>query len=285
MVDFFSETVAKLAQAKISSPRLEAREIFAAVLQKDVSEIYSGCIVDLEQKQKIEALVDKRLRHCPLDKIIGKKGFYKYDFICTEDVLSPRPETEILVERALELLPEKQAFEILDLGTGSGCIIELILAERQQGQGTAVDVSDKALAVAKQNAETLKIVNRLNFINAGWFDADFLNNFTKKFDLIVTNPPYIPQDDIAFLEPEVKDYDPLLALNGGQSGYESYEKIAELTPLLLKDNGNILIEAGAGQARKIAELFENQGLSLQKIVPDLAGMERCVILQKKVAQS
>lgn len=285
MVDFFSETVAKLAQAKISSPRLEAREIFAAVLQKDVSEIYSGCIVDLEQKQKIEALVDKRLRHCPLDKIIGKKGFYKYDFICTEDVLSPRPETEILVERALELLPEKQAFEILDLGTGSGCIIESILAERQQGRGTAVDVSDKALAVAKQNAETLKIVNRLNFINAGWFDADFLNNFTKKFDLIVTNPPYIPQDDIAFLEPEVKDYDPLLALNGGQSGYESYEKIAELTPLLLKDNGNILIEAGAGQARKIAELFENQGLSLQKIVPDLAGMERCVILQKKVAQS
>lgn len=285
MVDFFSETVAKLAQAKISSPRLEAREIFAAVLQKDVSEIYSGCIVDLEQKQKIEALVDKRLRHCPLDKIIGKKGFYKYDFICTEDVLSPRPETEILVERALELLPEKQAFEILDLGTGSGCIIESILAERQQGHGTAVDVSDKALAVAKQNAETLKIVNRLNFINAGWFDADFLNNFTKKFDLIVTNPPYIPQDDIAFLEPEVKDYDPLLALNGGQSGYESYEKIAELTPLLLKDNGNILIEAGAGQARKIAELFENQGLSLQKIVPDLAGMERCVILQKKVAQS
>ena len=285
MVDFFSETVAKLAQAKISSPRLEAREIFAAVLQKDVSEIYSGCIVDLEQKQKIEALVDKRLQHCPLDKIIGKKGFYKYDFICTEDVLSPRPETEILVERTLELLPEKQAFEILDLGTGSGCIIESILAKRQQWHGTAVDVSDKALAVAKQNAETLKIVNRLNFINAGWFDADFLNNFTKKFDLIVTNPPYIPQDDIAFLEPEVKDYDPLLALNGGQSGYESYEKIAELTPLLLKDNGNILIEAGAGQARKIAELFENQGLSLQKIVPDLAGIERCVILQKKVAQS
>lgn len=285
MADFFSETVAKLAQAKISSPRLEAREIFAYVLQKDASEIYSGCAVNSEQKQKIETLLNKRLQHCPLDKIIGKKGFYKYDFISSEDVLSPRPETEILVEQALELLPAEQAFEILDLGTGSGCIIESILAECPQGQGTAVDVSGKALAVAKQNAEMLKIGNRLNFINAGWFDADFLSNFTTRFDLIVTNPPYIPQDDIASLAPEVKEYDPLLALSGGQSGYESYEKIAELAPALLKNNGYILIEVGAGQARKIAELFENQGFSLQKIVSDLAGIERCVILQKKVAQS
>ncbi len=283
MADFFNDTVAKLAQAKISSPRLETREIFAFVLQKNPSEIYSGCKISAKEAELINKLIDKRLQHCPLDKIIGKKGFYKYDFISTEDVLSPRPETEILVEQALELLPAEQAFEILDLGTGSGCIIESILAERPQGLGTAVDVSAKALAVAKQNAEMLKIGDRLKFINASWFDADFLSNFSKQFDMIVTNPPYIPQDDIATLEPEVKEFDPWQALSGGQSGYESYEKIAEQASLLLKNKGYILIEAGAGQAQKIAELFENKELSLQKIVPDLAGIERCVILQKKVA--
>lgn len=283
MADFFSETVAKLAQAKISSPRLEAREIFAFALQKNPSEIYSGCKVSAKEAELIHKLIGKRLQHCPLDKMIGKKGFYKYDFISTEDVLSPRPETEILVEQALELLPAEQTFEILDLGTGSGCIIESILAERPQVQGMAVDVSAKALAVAKQNAEMLKVGSRLKFINASWFDVDFLSNFSKQFDLIVTNPPYIPLEDIAALEPEVKEFDPWQALSGGQSGYESYEKIAEQASLLLKNKGYILIEAGAGQAQKIAELFENKELSLQKIVPDLAGIERCVILQKKVA--
>lgn len=282
-MDFFNDIVVELAQKKIASPRLEAREIFAFVLQKDVSEIYSGRQVNSEQRQRIETLLKKRLAHCPLDKVIGKKGFYKNEFICNENVLSPRPDTEILVEKALEFLPLDCAGKILDLGTGSGCIIESILAERKKMQGVAVDISAEALQTAAQNAVNLNLQNRLDFINAGWFDDDFLRHFSEPFQMVVSNPPYIPRSEIEQLEPEVKNYDPLLALDGGNSGYDCYEQIAELAPFLLADNAYILLEAGQGQARRIADIFKAKQLELCGIVPDLAGIERCVILQKKVA--
>ena len=284
MADFFSEIVAELAQAQISCPRLEARELFAFVQHKDASEIYAGCPVSQAEKEQISALVQKRLDHFPLDKIIGLKGFYKNEFLCNEDVLSPRPETEIIVEKALSLLPPQTQTNVLDLGTGSGCIIESILAENQQWRGTAVDASEKALQTARRNAARLQQENRLQFIKASWFDTDFLAHFPQKFEIIVTNPPYIPLADIEQLEPEVKDHDPMLALSGGESGFDSYKRIAELAPQLLQNSGWILIEAGAGQAREIAGIFAEHGLSLHKIVTDLAGIERCVILQKKVAQ-
>ena len=284
MTDFFSEIVAELAQAQIPCPRLEARELFAFVQHKNTSEIYAGCPVSSAEKEQISALVQKRLGHFPLDKIIGRKGFYKNEFICNEDVLSPRPETEIIVEQALSLLPPQASANILDLGTGSGCIIESILAENPQWSGTAVDASEKALQTARQNAASLQLENRLQFIKASWFDTDFLTHFPQKFEIIVTNPPYIPQDDIKNLEPEVKDHDPLLALSGGASGFDSYQKIAELAPFLLQDDGWILIEAGIGQAHKIADIFSARSLVLKEIAADLAGIERCVILQKKVAQ-
>lgn len=284
MTDFFSEIVAELAQAQIPCPRLEARELFAFVQHKNTSEIYAGCPVSLAEKEQISALVQKRLVHFPLDKIIGRKGFYKNEFICNEDVLSPRPETEIIVEQALSLLPPQASANILDLGTGSGCIIESILAENPQWSGTAVDASEKALQTARQNAASLQLENRLQFIKANWFDTDFLTHFPKKFEIIVTNPPYIPLADIEQLEPEVKEHDPMLALSGGESGFDSYKRIAELAPPLLHNNGRILIEAGIGQAQKIADIFAGHGLLLHKIVTDLAGIERCVILQKKVAQ-
>ena len=280
MSDFFTEIVNLLATAQISSPRLEAREIFAYVLHKNVSEIYSGCAVNDKEKQKIEEVVQKRINHCPLDKIIGKKSFYKYDFFTNEYVLSPRPDTEILVEKALDLLPNDSQANILDLGTGSGCIIESILSERLKARGWAVDISSQALNVAKKNALNLHVMERLNFIQASWFEQNFLKNFSEAFQLIVSNPPYIPQNDISSLQAEVKNCDPLLALDGGESGYESYKKIAEWMPMLLKDNAYVLLEAGIGQALSIAKIFEQNGLHLIEIVPDLSGIDRCVILQK-----
>ncbi len=279
-MDFFSEVIKQLSVLNVESPRLEAREIFAYVLQKDVSEIYSGCVVNNSEKQKIEEIVQKRKNYWPLDKIIGKKGFYKYDFVTNEYVLSPRPDTEILVEKALALLPKDSQTNMLDLGTGSGCIVESILGERPKMHGWAVDVSPQALDVAKKNAINLQVLNRLNFIQASWFDQNFLKNFAEPFQLIVSNPPYIPQKEISSLQEEVKKYDPLLALDGGESGYESYMKIAEWMPLLLDDNAYVLLEAGIGQAATIAKIFEQKNLNLIEIVPDLAGIDRCVILQK-----
>lgn len=285
MADYFSETVQKLAVAKIENPRLETRLLFAEVLKCKPSEIYAGIKLSEEDTVKINALVQQRLRHKPLDKILGHREFYKYDFMVNEDVLSPRPDTEILLEVALEILQNLPQANILDLGCGSGCIIESLLKENPEARGVAVDKSDKALAVAKKNAVNLEIGTCLRFIKADWFTDDFASALNDKFDMIVSNPPYIPSEDIEALEPEVKDYDPLMALDGGKTGFESYMRIAEIAPELLNDNGFILLEAGAGQAQKIAGIFTAHGFNLSKIVDDLSGIARCVILQKAVAEN
>lgn len=285
MTDFFSQIIQKLVAEKIENPRLEARLMIAEALQCRPEEVYQNTKLTDEQQKKVEFMLEQRLKHKPLDKILGHREFYKYDFKVNEDVLSPRPDTEILLETALEILQDVTEPTILDLGCGSGCIIESLLKEIPQATGCAVDVSAKALAVARQNADSLAVSERLRFVKASWFDDDFTDVVGTKFDMIVSNPPYIPSADIETLDTEVKDYDPLLALDGGNSGYDSYERIAEVTQELLKNNGYILLEAGFGQAQKIADIFAAQEFKLLKIVSDLAGIERCVILQKAVAEN
>ena len=285
MADYFSQIIQKLAQAKIANPRLEARLLLAEVLRCNPIEIYTGIEVSADTIRKTEVLLEQRLKHKPLDKILGHREFYKYDFTVNEDVLSPRPDTEILAEAALEILQGIPEPKILDLGCGSGCIIETLLKETPQATGCAVDISEKALAVARQNADNLAIGERLRFVNVSWFNPNFTDIIGEKFDMIVSNPPYIPTAEIKGLEVEVKDYDPLLALDGGNSGYDSYEQIAQTAPELLKNGGYILLESGFGQAQKIADIFTAQGLKLLEIVNDLAGIERCVILQKAVAEN
>jgi len=285
MTDFFSQIIRKLAAEKIENPRLEARLMMAEALHCRPEEIYQDIKLTQEEQAKVEAMLDERLRHKPLDKILGHREFYKYDFIVTEDVLSPRPDTEILVEEALEILKNIPKPKILDLGCGSGCIIETLLKELPAASGCAADISDKALAVAKQNAENLGVNDRLRLLNADWFADDFVAATGETFDMIVSNPPYIPSADIETLDTEVKNYDPLTALDGGKSGYDSYERIAQIAPEMLQNSGYILLEAGYGQAEKIADIYIKQGFKLLKIVDDLAGIERCVILQKAVAEN
>ena len=239
----FENLVSTLVQAKIPSPRLEARLLLAKVLQKDCQDT-ALLSAELSEKQEslLHDLVIRRAQtHEPLDKIIGTKGFYKYDFAVNENVLSPRPETEILLEEALNLSQNKQV-SILDLGTGSGCILLSLLKENPQARGVGVDISDKALEVARQNAKKLEVEAQVEWKNLSWDEDDFLSQLQDKFDIIVSNPPYIADDEIPFLEPEVKNYDPILALSGGKDGYVAYRRLAELTPKLLKKNSYILLE-------------------------------------------
>lgn len=285
MVDIFSETVQKLADAKIANPRLEARLMIAGILECEPAEIYTGITLSDENIVALNNMLNERLNHKPLDKILGHREFYKYDFIVNEDVLSPRSDTEILVEEALQILKKKPNADILDLGCGSGCIIETLLKELPSSKGWAADISDKALKVAEKNAVNLGIDSRLRFIEADWFADNFTTVFDNKFDMIVSNPPYIPSDDIKKLQPEVRNYDPMPALDGGKSGFDSYERIAQIASQFLLNDGYILLEAGFGQAAQIADIFTAQGFKLIKIVDDLAGIARCVILQKSVAES
>lgn len=279
MSGIFEQTVRQLATAGIASPRLEARLLIAHVLNCPAAEVLSDIMLSAEQLNILQTLLKQRLKHKPIDKIVGHREFYKYDFRVDENVLSPRPDTEILVEKALQMLPDGE-FNILDLGTGSGCIIESVLAQRPTAHGVAVDISAQSLNVARNNAENLGLEKRIQFIQADWFDTDFIRQIGQKFTAIVTNPPYIPTADILKLEPDVKDYDPLLALDGGNDGFDSYRRIASLTPSLLKDGGYIFIEAGSGQASEIAAIFTQSGLKHIATAADLAGIARCVILQK-----
>lgn len=284
MTDYFSFVVKKLAAAGIESPRLEARLMLAKVLDTTVDSVTSDVVLNDENIKMLQNFLEQRIKHRPLDKILGSKGFYKENYKVDDDVLSPRPDSEILVEEALQLIPENEKGLILDLGTGSGCLIESILAERRQMRGTAVDVSAKALQIAKQNAVNLHLNDRMVFLQADWFSADFTNNFGDKFDIVVSNPPYIPSADIATLEPEVRDYDPLKALDGGADGLDSYRRLAEVTPLILRQGGYVLLEAGIGQSRQIIEIFRAGGFKWYKTAEDLSGVERCIIMQKAVAE-
>ena len=277
----YETIIQNLVKAKIPSPRLEARLLLAHVLhqnENDASILQTS--LTHEQEQALRELLSKRIeKHYPLDKLIGHKGFYKYDFAVNEDVLSPRPDTEILVEKAVQISNQRK-IQILDLGTGSGCILLSLLKENEQATGVGVDISAAALNVARQNAQQLGVNNRVSWLNTSWFEENFINQFSHPFELIVSNPPYIPEADITELAAEVKDHDPLAALSGGRDGLTSYRRLAEIAPQLLAEEGTILLECGINQAQQVAEMFVANGLTLIEIVADLQGIDRCIILKK-----
>ena len=277
--NLFEDVTMRLAEGQIPSPRLEARLLIANALGIDAKELNPFAVkLDDAQTEKLMQSVQDRLKHKPICKIVGKKAFYKYDFHVDCNVLSPRPDTEILVEAAIHLGQKNKLNRVLDLGTGSGCILLSVIAELPNAKGVGVDISDKALAVAQTNAEMLGLVSRVEFVRGSWFDDDL--GWNNKFDLIVSNPPYIKSEDINKLEPEVKDYDPMLALDGGADGYRDYKKLAERIPSWLKDGGYVLLEVGINQAEDVAQIFQEKGLSLCEIAKDLSGINRCVILKK-----
>ena len=264
------ELIQALITEKISSPRLEAD-----IILKNVAPNYPK--ISSEEEKQVKAMLERRLRHEPLDKIIGYREFYKYRFKVSKDVLTPRPDTEILLEKALSLIPQNKPCRILDLGTGSGCILLSLLKERPKAEGVGLDKSTKALKIAKENAQLLNVENNVQFINKSWNDID---RNKEKFDIIVSNPPYIPSQEIETLDDEVKNYDPKIALDGGTTGLKCYTEIATIAPHIMNKDSHILLEVGYNQAKVVADIFTRVGLKLIQIEKDLASIDRCVILKK-----
>lgn len=256
--------IAMLIKAGVSSPRLEAN-IFIKSAKND---------------DELLSFINRRLQNEPVCKIVGHKDFYKYTFKVSDKVLSPRPDTETLVEKAIEIIKKENLHKVLELGVGSGCIILSILAEFSDVFGIGVDISNDALDIARENAQNLGVCERVRFANQSWFDMDLEKKLGTGFDMIVSNPPYIPSKDILGLDKDVKNYDPLLALDGGEDGLRDYRRLAELSPSLLSDNGYILLEVGINQSNDVVEIFFAKGFSLIDIVKDLSGIERCIILKK-----
>ena len=213
--------------------------------------------------EQLNAFISRRLAGEPVAKIIGKKGFWKDDFIVSKDVLDPRPDSETLIEAVLEKFPDKnQTLRILDLGTGSGCLLLSLLGEYQNATGVGIDISPKALAIANQNKGNK---------NAEFIVRDMRQDLSDLglFDIMISNPPYIPTNEIQTLERDVKDYDPLLALDGGQDGLDFYRA---LTKQHLATT--LFIEIGKGQESQVVPLFESQGWHFVQSWKDLGGITR-----------
>jgi release factor glutamine methyltransferase len=267
-----------LARKGVDSPRLQSELLLAHVLGLRRLDLYLKFdrVLSEAELESIRALIKRRGEREPLQHILGTACFCGLDFKVNRHVLVPRPETEILAERALTfLIAQKGApANILDFGTGSGCLAVYLAVKAPTANVTAIDASAAALEVARVNAATHGVANRLEFVCGDGFAALPAG---ARFDLIVTNPPYIPSGDIAALQPEVRDFDPRPALDGGPDGLDFYRRLAREGRVFLRPGGKLMAEFGDGQAPPIRALFEEQGWRVEAIENDLAGKPRVLV--------
>ncbi len=236
-----------------------------------------------EQAERLAGLMQRRLSGEPIARIVGHQEFYGLSFELNPATLVPRPETELLVDLALAAIGNKPA-AVLDLGTGTGCVIVALLANALASHGVGVDLSAQALQCAQANADRHNVQNRLELLNGSWFGAltgrkqapSAAGEVAGRFDLIVSNPPYIESGVIPTLARDVRDYDPLLALDGGIDGLGPYRIIASQAGAWLKSGGQLIVEIGSGQGGSVRALFETSGFERVYITQDLAGHDRVV---------
>jgi release factor glutamine methyltransferase len=277
--DLFKQGISNLTEYNIATPELDARILlqYVANISSEIIYLQQDLEISPNIKKNYLELLDRRINFEPVAKIIGSKSFWTSDFIVNTSVLDPRPDSEVIISSALELLPNKNDnYSFLDLGTGSGCLILSLLKEFSNATGTAIDISSEALKVSKQNAELLSLTDRITFLQQNWADG-----LTGKFDLIVSNPPYIPSKEITTLAPEVQIFDPMLALDGGDDGLNPYRYLAKQIAALLKPDAFAILEFGYGQANLVKEIFESHGYKFHRMLLDLANIERAIIVSAK----
>lgn len=264
---------ARLSGAGCATPRLDARVLLSHVLGLDPAGLLTRRDDPLASKDAdaFDALVTRRADREPVAHLTGIKGFWEHDFVVSADVLTPRPDSETIIEAALDHIPVNMDARILDLGTGSGCLLLSILAARRHTTGMGIDTSMPALVIARRNAKQLCLDDRVQFENRSFTDPP-----DGPFDLIVANPPYVPAADIDGLEPEIA-FEPRAALDGGADGLDAYRAIAPHVANRLVPGGVIVLEVGAGQADAVTNLMCDAGLSVGALRHDLAGIARCVV--------
>ena len=262
-----------LENAGVDSPVMDARLLVEAGAKVQRIDILTDPhrLLHEAQIKAIDVLLQRRIAREPISHILGRKAFWTFDIAVTPDVLTPRPETEILVDVTLEVLALDQPARILDLGVGSGAILCAALAERPLAHGVGIDASSEALAVAQGNAAALGLETRLELHHGDWG-----RGLPGGYDLVLSNPPYIPSADIEGLEPEVAKFEPRLALDGGPDGLDAYRVIVADLPRLLRAGGAYALEVGIGQAEAVADLARAAGLTVEQVRADPAGTPRVV---------
>ena len=261
----------------IKSFNLDSEILLSSTLQLDRSQLLLNLEKRIEIKDKKNFLnfIKRRSKNEPIAYITGFKEFWKTKFKVDRNVLIPRPDTETIIEQVLNELGQNSSKKILDVGTGSGCIIISVLNERKRCFGVGIDISKNAVKLAKYNAKIQHIDNRIKF-----FNSDIDNFYGDKYDLIISNPPYIKHCKINGLEKDIKNYEPSVALDGGVDGYKKIRLIIEKSSTLIKKKGKLFLEIGINQTRKTLEILNLNGFYKTKVIKDLANKNRCIISTK-----
>ncbi len=266
-----------LRAAGLEDPRREARLLLAEALGVGPETLIGAPerLVENGERRDFDALLGRRAAREPAAYILGSREFWSLPFSVSRDTLIPRPDSETLIEAALDTIGEAAApRRLLDLGTGSGCLLLAALSELRGAFGIGVDISPAALAVARANADALGLAARARFLCGDWGRA-----LRAEFDLILANPPYIEDSEIAGLSPEIARYEPALALNGGPDGMDCYHALAPELTRLLAPGGVAIVEVGAGRADAVAAIMAGRGLAEIGRRRDLAGVDRCILLR------
>jgi len=271
LADIIVQSIEKLKTSSIDNPQLDARLLICHALKCDRAALLSQShrVLNDDEVASIDILITQRMKHISVARITGSREFWGLNFGLNEATLEPRADSETIVEAVLSF-SQKNA-RILDLGTGTGCLLLSLLHEIPEATGIGIDISSRAVEQAAQNAVLLGLSHRAVFRSGDWFEE-----MTETFDIIISNPPYIPSSDILALMPEVRHYDPMLALDGGKDGFTPYRFLIPQLKKFLNPNGVAAFEVGIDQAQHVADLFRQSGFTNIETRKDLGGVERCV---------
>ena len=266
-----------LNNKSFKSVNLDCEILMSKALNKDRKYIILNLEKNLENYKLdyFKSLVEERSHGKPIAYLVEKKDFWKSEFLIKKGVLIPRPDTEVIIEQALQLNKNRLRQRILDIGVGSGCILLSLLKEGKNFYGTGIDISAKCISLSKINAQRLGLINRVKF-----FKSDIDNFSNGKYDLIISNPPYINKYDLKYLDKDIANFEPKLALYGGLDGLSEIRKVVKKSSELIKKNGKLILEIGFDQKNKVKNLLINKGFYINKVVKDLAKNDRCIVCTK-----
>ena len=275
--NILKNAVKDLSKFSIPNPYLDTEILLSRIINRDRKYITLNLKENLNDKylNNFYDLLERRKKGEPIAYLINEKEFWKNTFYVNKNVLIPRPDTELIVEETLKIFSKNSKIQMLDIGTGSGCILLSLLKERPYWRGTGIDVSKKSVNVSKYNAKLLKLSNRVKFYNSN------VDNFKiGKYDLIVSNPPYIELLNLKYLEKNVINFEPKLALNGGLDGFSQIRKVIDKATILIKKNGKLVLEIGFNQKNNTQDILKKKGFYINKVLKDYGKNDRCIISTK-----